>query len=196
MLFKKNLEHNIKKLSKDFPIFFEFLRKQKRNYYGSSNQDLLFFSNISDMENRRDNLANYKYTKGLINKTDYENIKLTDQESTIESSNWIRSHGGNWNTHYSNSEKINKDNINELKLVWKNKSINDSELKKEHKQIIQLNPIIINHKLLYATPDNKLLAVEAKTGKKIWELQSLFPISRRGMVGFIDKKKMNIYSYL
>ena len=192
---KKNLEHNIKKLSKDFPIFFEFLRKKKRNYYGSSNQDLITFSNTSYMKNSRDHLENYKYISGIINKKVYENIKLTDKESLIESSNWIRSHGGNWNTHYSNSEKINKNNINELRLIWKNQSIVNNKIKKEYKQNVQLNPIIINKKLLYATPDNKLLAVEVKTGNKIWELQSLVPPSRRGMVGFIDKKK-NEYLFL
>jgi len=192
---KNNLEHNVKKLSKNFPIFFEFLRKQKRNYYGSSNQDLLTISNKYNIENVRDSMDNYKYTKGIINKKDYENIKLTDEESLIESSNWNRSHGGNWNTHYSNSNKINKNNINKLKLVWKNQSIATKKLKKEYKLNVQLNPIIINKKLFYTTPDNKLMAVEAKTGKKVWELQSLFPLSRRGMVGFIDEKK-NEYLFL
>ena len=86
-------------------------------------------------------------------------------------------------------------NINELKLIWKKQSIVNNKIKKEYKQNVQLNPIIINKKLLYATPDNKLLAVEVKTGNKIWELQSLVPPSRRGMVGFIDKKKMNICFY-
>ncbi len=186
---KNNLEHNVKKLSKNSPIFFEFLRKQKRNYYGSSNQDLLTISNKYNIENARDSMDNYKYTKGIINKKDYENIKLTDEESLIESSNWNRSHGGNWNTHYSNSDKINKNNINKLKLIWKNQSIATEKLKKEYKLNVQLNPIIINKKLFYTTPDNKLMAVEAKTGKKVWELQSLFPPSRRGMVGFIDEKK-------
>ncbi len=192
---KNYLERNIKKLSKDFPVIFEFLRKQKRNYYGGSNQDLLTIPNKDNIENIRDNIENYKYTKGIINKKDYENIKLKDQESLIESSLWNRSHGGNWNTHYSNSDKINKYNINKLKLVWKNQSIVNSKLKKEYKQNVQLNPIIINKKLFYATPDYKLMAVDAITGRKIWELQSLFPPSRRGMVGLVDKKK-NEYLFL
>ena len=60
---KNYLERNIKKLSKDFPIIFEFLRKQKRNYFGSTDQDLLTILNIDNMQNTRDNIENYKYTK-------------------------------------------------------------------------------------------------------------------------------------
>ena len=64
---KSNLERNIKKLSNKYPILTEVLRKQKRNYYGSTNQDLISFPNISDKKNNRDNLENYKYKKGIIN---------------------------------------------------------------------------------------------------------------------------------
>ena len=192
---KNNLEHNIKKLSNKYPILTEVLRKQKRNYYGSTNQDLISFPNMSDKKNNRDNLKNYKYKKGIINQQTQLNKELTDKEILIESSNWIRSHGGNWNTHYSNSDKINKNNIKELKLVWKNQAITKSKIKKDYKKNVELNPIIINKKLIYTTPNNKVLAVEGETGKKIWELQSLFPLSRRGMVGFIDKNK-NEYLFL
>ena len=189
------MERNIKKLSNKYPILTEVLRKQKRNYYGSTNQDLISFPNISDKKNNRDNLENYNIKKGIINQQTQLNKELTDKEIIIESSNWIRSHGGNWNTHYSNSDKINKNNIKELKLVWKNQAITKSKIKKDYKRNVQLNPIIINKKLIYTTPNNKVLAVEGETGKKIWELQSLFPLSRRGMVGFIDKNK-NEYLFL
>ena len=189
---KNNLEHNIKKLSKDFPIFSEFLRKKKRNYYGSSNQDLITFSNTSYMKNSRDHLENYKYISGIINKKVYENIKLTDKESLIESSNWIRSHGGNWNTHYSNSEKINKNNINELRLIWKNQSIVNNKIKKEYKQNVQLNPIISNKSgilFVAGTDDNFIYAIDSKTGKDLWSYEMEASGSAPPIIYEIDGKE-------
>ena len=102
---------------------------------------------------------------------------------------WTRSHGGNWNTHFSNSDLINKKNIKKLSLIWKKTSIKKKKLKSDYKQHIEINPIILNEKLIYVTPDWKIEALDGITGKKIWDIQSIFQPSRRGIVGHINKKK-------
>ena len=37
----------------------------------------------------------------------------------IEYNSWLRSHGGNWNTHFHNDNFINVNNAKKLKWIWK-----------------------------------------------------------------------------
>lgn len=187
-LSKENLNSKIKKVIKKSPLFYEYARSIKRNRFGGSNQDILSFENTSNLLENREDLPKYKYVKGLINKKNIQLHKFNDNEQDIENSSWIRSHGGNWNTHFSNSNLINKKNIKKLDLIWKRTSIKKENFKSDYKQNIEINPIVINKKLIYVTPDWKIEALDGVTGKKIWDIDSLFQPSRRGIVGYINKK--------
>ena len=186
---KGNLQGKFKKVIQKSPLVVEYARRLKRNYLGGSNQDILSFENNSNLLENRDDLPKYKYEKGLINKKNNQLKKFNNKEQIIENSSWTRSHGGNWNTHFSNSNLINKGNIKKLNLIWKRTSIQKENLIPDYRQNIQVNPIVLNNKLIYVTPDWKIKALDGVSGKKIWDIQSVFSPSRRGIVGYIDKKK-------
>ena len=184
-----NLKTNVRHIIQKSPLVFEYARSFKRNYLGGSNQDILSFENNSNLLENRKDLAKYKYEKGLINKENNQLSKFNDNEQIIENSSWTRSHGGNWNTHFSNSNLINKKNIKKLNLIWKRTTIKKENFKSDYRQNIQVNPIVLNNKLIYVTPDWRVEALDGVSGKKIWDIQSVFQPSRRGIVGYVDKDK-------
>jgi len=183
---KENLAPNIKKILRNSPELYEFARKIKRKKIQGFNKDILTLDNsITDFKN----LEKFKHVEGLLSKKNEGVKELNNDELLIENSTWTRSHGGNWNTHFSDSESINIKNIKNLKLLWKRQAIPDNKIKDKWQENIEVNPIVINKKLIYITPDYKIVALDALTGKKLWDLQSLFRPSRRGIVGYTDKNK-------
>ena len=110
-LSKGNLNNKFKKIIKKSPLVFEYARSIKRNRFGGSNQDILSFEDNSNSFENREDLPKYKYEKGLLYKQNKQLEKFNDNEQIVENSTWSRSHGGNWNTHYSGSNLINKKNI-------------------------------------------------------------------------------------
>jgi len=188
-LSKGNLNDKVKKIITKFPLVFDYARSIKRKRFGGSNQDILSFEDNSNLFENREDLPKYKYEKGLLFKENEQLEKFNDNEQIVENSTWSRSHGGNWNTHYSGSNLINKKNLKKLDLIWKRTSIQKEDFKSDYRQNIELNPIVINKKLIYVTPDWKIEALDAVTGKKIWDIQLVFQPSRRGIVGYIDETK-------
>jgi len=185
---KGNLTYKVKKVLKKFPLVFDYARSIKRERFGGSNQDILSFEGNSNLLENREVLPKYKYEKGIVNKENNQLSKFNNNEQIIENSSWTRSHGGNWNTHFSNSNLINKKNIKKLNLIWKRTTIKKENFKSDYRQNIQVNPIVLNNKLIYVTPDWKIEVLDAISGKKIWDIQSIFPPSRRGIVGYISEK--------
>ena len=122
-LTKGNLTNKVKKVIKKSPLVFEYARSIKRNRFGGSNQDILSFEDTSNLLENREDLPKYKYEKGLLDTENNQLDKFNDKEQIVENSSWTRSHGGNWNTHFSNSNLINKKNIKKLDLIWKRTSI-------------------------------------------------------------------------
>ena len=133
--------------------------------------------------------------KGLIYDRNFKN-NSNAQFPKLENDDWFRSHGGNLNHKYSHNGNINRNNIGDLKLAWQYTSINQSDLEKYWKRNIQLNPIFINNKIIFVTPDWKIVALEGHSGKKIWSLQSVHSPSIRGMVSEIEKVTKNEIIFL
>ncbi len=80
--------------------------------------------------------------------------------------NWPVYLGGNSSSQYSPLDDINTENIAELEPAWEfhcgdDVSGNDTQ--------IQCNPVIIDGILYGTTPRLKLFALDAATGKKLWE---------------------------
>ena len=105
----------------------------------------------------------------------------------IEYNSWLRSHGGNWNTHFHNDNFINVNNAKKLKLIWKHQTINKNDIKNKWKQNIEVNPVYFNGLLFYVSSNWKLYALNALTGKVVWEKECLFPPSRRGITLSIEQ---------
>ncbi|PCJ91874.1 MAG: pyrrolo-quinoline quinone [Flavobacteriaceae bacterium] len=74
---------------------------------------------------------------------------------------WESYLGGPDRNHYSTLSQITKDNVHELKLAWSH-SVKDSGQ-------MQMSPIVIDTVLYGVTAALKAVAINAKTGKGIWE---------------------------
>jgi quinoprotein glucose dehydrogenase len=66
--------------------------------------------------------------------------------------------------HYSSLTQIDRDNVTKLKVVW---SYDSGE-----KGGFQCSPIIVGHVLFGYTPSQKVIALDAATGKLLWKFDS------------------------
>ncbi len=182
---KNNLKKNFKSLVNNYPNLYEVGRNIQRKYVSKFILDN--FQIHGTPTNNDKQLPEYKFKKGLLSKGTIQN-KVSKEIDIMEKeiSTWTRSHGGNWNSHFSSTNQISRDNINRLKLKWKHTSIQKKDLKKVNISNIQTNPIIIGKKIILITGDQKIIALNAKDGSLIWELLPLFSPSKRGILAYSE----------
>ena len=118
----------------------------------------------------RDTLPNEVFYKGKKN-----NFTINKNKLNNNSDSWKRSHGNFSSNRFSDLKQINSENLNDLKLEWvyefQEKPIID----------IQANPVMAEGKLFLPTVNKSLIALDAVTGKKIWEYKTKkHSIARRG----------------
>jgi quinoprotein glucose dehydrogenase len=73
-------------------------------------------------------------------------------------------------TRYSPAKQINRDNVRQLQVAWTYRTgafPHDEEL--DHKAAFEATPILVEGKLFLSTPYDQVIALNAKTGAKIWE---------------------------
>ena len=93
---------------------------------------------------------------------------------------WHRNYGNSASNRFSNLKLINKDNIKQLDLFWEYK-IDDDVFND-----IQSNVIVAENKIYIPSYNKKIISLDAKTGKKIWELKLDDYAPRRGML-YVEK---------
>lgn len=79
---------------------------------------------------------------------------------------WAVNLADNFSSHYSKLTEINKKNIGKLHLAWE---YHTGDNVRENRSQIQCNPIIINGILYGTSPKLKVFALNAATGKEIWQ---------------------------
>ena len=89
-----------------------------------------------------------------------------EKDLTGAGKDWPVYMADNFSSHYSNLDQITRDNIDNLELAWQYHS--EDSIPGEHTQI-QCNPIIIDGILYGTSPSLKVFALNAETGKRIWE---------------------------
>jgi quinoprotein glucose dehydrogenase len=197
-----NFKQNIKNIVRNYPFLYNLGKKLfsppiKRNTYVTK----LSSTKIDKIQEFDEDIP---FIQGLINKenTNLSVSKAYTEESILEYKNWHRSHGGNWNTKYDHENFINHNNISKLKLIWEYSSINNNNFdqveklekdnntfqEKKWKGNIELNPIFINNKLIFVTADWKIVAIDLKSKKPLWQIQSILQPSRRGILALYDEK--------
>ena len=121
-------------------------------------------------KDNRDELADKK----TIYKTNKYSDNLYPKENNGKS--WHRNYGNSASNRFSNLKLINKENIKNLDLAWeytiKGAILND----------IQSNVIVAENKIFIPSYNKKIITLDAKTGKKLWELKLDAYAPRRGMV--------------
>ena len=86
------------------------------------------------------------------------------QTNSDEYGSWTNYGGTKKNTHFSSLIQINKNNVKNLHQVWEFASGDMGRYTQ-----IQANPIIIDSVLYGVSPKLKLFALNARTGKLLWE---------------------------
>jgi quinoprotein glucose dehydrogenase len=98
------------------------------------------------------------------------------QESTMEAGNNWPVYGGNKaGNRYSPLTQINAGNVKDLQVVWMydaREPVDSSNLQQRPKEI-QCQPIVVDGILYGTTPELKLFAVNAATGKELWKFTPL-----------------------
>jgi quinoprotein glucose dehydrogenase len=121
-------------------------------------------------KDNRDELADKK----IIHKTNKYSDNLYPKENNGKS--WHRNYGNSASNRFSKLKLINKENIKNLDLAWeytiKGAILND----------IQSNVIVAENKIFIPSYNKKIITLDAKTGKKLWELKLDAYAPRRGMV--------------
>ncbi|HET6566932.1 MAG TPA: PQQ-binding-like beta-propeller repeat protein, partial [Rhodothermales bacterium] len=69
-------------------------------------------------------------------------------------------------THYSSLTQIDKENAKNLEVAW---TYHTGDLPEGNTSQIQCNPIIVDGVLYGTTPALKLFALDAATGKELWQ---------------------------
>lgn len=88
------------------------------------------------------------------------------EDSERLNADWPVYLGDNSSNQYSALQEINKINVKYLKLAWEYHTGDDVS---DNRSQIQCNPIIIDGILYGTSPKLKVFALEASTGKKLWE---------------------------
>jgi len=197
----------IKELLSKSPTLYEVARKYRRNFVTKdfifdnppTNEELKY---VKEQEIMSQNLET-PFIQGLLN---YDNNKFKNKETLFEFENWNRSHGDHKNSKFHPGNQINKENIKNLKLIWKYDSFKNKKIKKteEDKKFsavvpkinIEANPIFIDNKIISVTRDWKIIANNAVNGKLIWDLQSINMPGRRGMVAYTDQISAKNYLFI
>lgn len=78
---------------------------------------------------------------------------------------WEQYKGSNENIHYSSLDQVDTSNVKDLQVAWE---YHTGDADTAHHSQIQCNPIIIDGILYGVSPQLKLFAIEAGTGKPRW----------------------------
>ena len=132
---------------------------------GSSNAKLYYKNS--------DERKNFPQTK-IIKKTNKYSKNLYPLKNNGQ--NWSRNHAGHSSIRFSSLKKINKNNLNKLSVAWEYK------IKDKGTYDIQSNVIVAEDKIFIPSNNKKIICLNAKTGKFLWEFDLADGAPRRGMV--------------
>lgn len=85
--------------------------------------------------------------------------------SNLHNHNWSHYLGDQQSSQYSTLQDINRENIEELKLAWQ---YDGGEAHPDNRSQIQCNPLVIEGIVYATTATLKVVALDGRTGKKIW----------------------------
>jgi quinoprotein glucose dehydrogenase len=106
--------------------------------------------------------------------------------SNYAGKNWTAYAGDNTKSRYSTLTQINAQNVKQLKLAWIYRSGDFSD---ELKTTNECNPVVVDGVLYASTPELKLVALNAATGKELWRFDPLPPEDLNEMQ---EKEKIDI----
>jgi len=165
-------------------FFKDFAKDRDLNYLPFNGDSANYYNDISIPQNIKalTNLELIQISKNYKNKP--------NKEKKFQS--WKRSHANNWNNKFFDTSLINKNNIDNLELLWKFNS-NDSNDKNLWKQNIGANPVFDDGLLYFLSSDWSLNAINVVTGKLVWKKSFLKSPGRRGYLLNHENDKIFLY---
>ena len=103
---------------------------------------------------------------------------------------WLRNYGNSASNRFSSLKLINKENIDKLGLAW------EYEIKDDVFNDIQSNVIVADDRIFIPSFNKKLITLDARSGKLVWELTLDDQAPRRGMVYRKGEKNQSAKLYL
>ncbi|WP_428100067.1 PQQ-binding-like beta-propeller repeat protein [Candidatus Rariloculus sp.] len=94
---------------------------------------------------------------------------VADELLSLPARNWITNGGNIYNQRYSTLDQINRDNIDDVKAVWR-VSLNGSGLGPGYSA--QAQALFYEGVIYVVTGDNDVFAVEVETGKFLWTYEA------------------------
>jgi quinoprotein glucose dehydrogenase len=88
-------------------------------------------------------------------------VRAADSQQNTD---WPAYNGGINGDHYSPLSQINPANVAQLKIAW--------QFDTGEKGDIQTNPLIVGHVFYACTPSDKIIALDAATGRLLWKFDS------------------------
>src|SRR6266581_997798 len=73
--------------------------------------------------------------------------------------------GDKASTHFSTLEQINRNNVQRLQVAW---TYHSGDARQDDRSQVQCNPLVIDGVLYGTSPQSKLLALDAVTGRELW----------------------------
>ena len=95
---------------------------------------------------------------------------------------WYRNYGGHSSNRFSELKLINKQNLDKLNLAWEFKIDGGANYD------IQSNALMVDSKIFIPTSNKKIIALDAISGKLVWEFLLEDNSPRRGMI-YYEKKQ-------
>jgi quinoprotein glucose dehydrogenase len=99
-------------------------------------------------------------------------------------------------TRYSPAMQINRKNVSQLKIAWTYRTgAMDVDTKMVRKAAFESTPILVDGRLFLTTPYDRVIALDAQTGTKVWEYEPKVNLQRnysevtsRGVSAWRDEK--------
>jgi len=109
----------------------------------------------------------------------------TSKESVRD---WPTYGGQPANDHYSPLSQINKSNVSKLKVAWTYDTGEDGGM--------ETNPLVVGRVLYSYTPSQKIIALDAATGKLLWKFDSKITAEQptRGLSYWTDGKQARLFA--
>lgn len=109
-------------------------------------------------------------------------------------SGWAHYGGDEGGSRYSAATQIHKGNVGKLKLAWMYRTGEDVKGRYSRYKAFEATPILVDGMLYFATPSNRVIALDAESGRQRWSHDPRVPVSHfseytsRGVAAWSDRE--------